>query len=178
MKNIEVEARIFITKQQYKKLKKFFDKNAKFIKHDNQETHYFDLDEDIRIQKNNYFAKIWFKKGKIHDDSREEIEVKFAKEDFNKIAKIFKAVNFKTKIKWFRERYEYKWGSIIVDLDHTKGYGYILELEKITRKSNSEKTYQELIEKIKNLELEITPKEEFAKKFKYYEKNWKRLIKE
>ncbi|MFC1656924.1 CYTH domain-containing protein [Patescibacteria group bacterium] len=177
MNNIEVEVRTFISKEKYQELKEFFNKNAKFIKHDNQETHYFDLGEDIRIQKNNYFAKIWFKKGKIHDDSRKELEVKFDKEDFNKIAEIFKSINLKTSIKWFRERYEYKWQDITVDLDYTRGYGYILELEKLTQESESKKTHKELTEKLKELGLEITPKKEFNKQFKYYENNWKKLIK-
>lgn len=178
MKNIEVEARTFINKEKYQELKKFFGKNAEFIKHDNQETHYFDCDEDIRIQKNNYFAKIWLKKGKIHDDSREEIEIKFDKDDFDKIEKIFLAINLKTKVKWFRERYEYKWGDITVDLDYTREYGYILEFEKLTKESESKETHKKLTQKLGDLGLEITPKEEFDRKFKYYENNWEKLIKE
>jgi len=33
------------------------------------------------------------------------------------------------------------------------------------------------IQKLKSLGIEITPKEEFDKKFQYYKENWKSLIK-
>jgi len=62
---------------------------------DEQETHYFDCAEDIRIQKNKYFSKIWMKKGKLHDDAREEIEVQCKKDDFEKLQKIFNSQSAK-----------------------------------------------------------------------------------
>ena len=76
MNNIEVEIRSFISKEKYNELIEFFKKNAEFINEDYQETYYFDTKEDLRIQKNNYFSKIWMKKGKMHDEQREEIEIK------------------------------------------------------------------------------------------------------
>ena len=63
--NIEVEVRSFISKEQYEQLLKFFKKNAKLIKEDYQETFYFDSDQDLRIQRNKFFSKIWLKKVKF-----------------------------------------------------------------------------------------------------------------
>ncbi len=80
---IEVEVRSFISEGKYEELINFFSKNGKHISTDNQTTYYFDTKTDLRIQKNDFFSKIWLKKGKIHDDAREEIEIKFRKEDFN-----------------------------------------------------------------------------------------------
>jgi len=56
--NIEVEIRSFLTKERYEELIEFFKENAKFVGEDEQETIYFDSDNDVRIQKNNYFSKI------------------------------------------------------------------------------------------------------------------------
>jgi len=62
MKNIEVELRAFIDEGKYHQLVDFFEQHAKFLKEDTQTTHYFTGDHDLRIQKNNFFSKIWMKK--------------------------------------------------------------------------------------------------------------------
>jgi len=62
--NTEVEIRSFITKEKYKELIEFFNKEAEFVNEDYQENYYFDTKEDLRIQKNNFFSKLWMKKGK------------------------------------------------------------------------------------------------------------------
>ncbi|MDD2388097.1 MAG: hypothetical protein PHP52_15090 [Bacteroidales bacterium] len=56
--NIEAELRSFISEEKYNELLDFFKKEASLIKEDYQETFYFDCDEDLRIQKNNFFSKI------------------------------------------------------------------------------------------------------------------------
>ena len=176
MNNIEVEVRSFISKEQFEKLLDYFKKNADFINEDYQESFYFDCKQDLRIQKNNSFSKIWMKKGKIHDNYREEIEIKFNRNDFENIEKLFLSLGFNVLIKWFRKRFEFKWEDIIVCLDFTKGYGYIIELEKICSAKDKEKEYINLIDKLKSLDIDITSREEFDKKFLYYKENWKSLI--
>ncbi len=175
MKNIEVEVRSFISKQEYEKLLKFFKKESKLLKEDYQESFYFDCEEDLRIQKNNFYSKVWMKKGKIHDDSREEIEIKFDKEDFKRLEKLFLSLGFNIEIKWFRKRFQFQWEDITVCLDYTKGYGYIIELEKMSSEKNKEKTFQYLKKKLRSLDIKITPKETFTKKFEHYKKNWREL---
>jgi len=177
MKNIEVEIRSFISKEEYEKLLKFFKEKAKLIKEDYQESFYFDCDQDLRIQKNNFRSKIWMKKGSLHDKHREEIEIKFDKKDFEELEKLFLSLGFNVEIKWFRKRFEFEWEDIIVCLDSTKGYGYIIELEKMSSLENQEEEFKKLKQKLESLNVNITPKEEFEKKFLYYRKNWKTLIK-
>jgi uncharacterized protein YjbK len=41
MKNIEVELKSFIDEERYHQFINFFDQKAKFVKEDNQITHYF-----------------------------------------------------------------------------------------------------------------------------------------
>jgi len=62
MKNIEAEVKSFISREQYDNLLEFFNRNAKPAAEDYHETYYFDSEEDLRIQKNNFFSKIWMKK--------------------------------------------------------------------------------------------------------------------
>ena len=61
-------------------------------------------------------------------------------------------------------------------LDHTKGYGYIIELEKMTDEKSKSKTYEILKSKLEFLGIELTPRSEFEKRFEYYKKNWKKLV--
>lgn len=175
--NIEVEIRSFISKEKYEELLKFFNKNAEFVNEDYQETYYFNSLEDLRIQKNNFFSKIWLKKGKIHDDYREEVEIKFHKDDFEKLEKLFKILGYGIEIKWFRTRHTFKWQEIDIMLDYTKGYGYIIELEKMSDEENKEKALNLLKDKLKSLNIKETSKEEFNTKYEHYKKNWKELTK-
>ena len=175
-KKIEVEVRSFISKEQYEHLLEFFKENAKLVKEDFQETHYFDCEQDLRIQKNNFGSKIWLKKGKLHDDFREETEIKINKEDFDKAREIFNSLGLCTEIKWLRDRKQFNWNGIKVCLDYTKGYGHIIELEKISSEEEKEKTLEELKQKLDELKIPLTPKEDFENKFNYYKENWRNLI--
>lgn len=172
---IEVEIRSFISKEKYEELLEFFKKEGEFLNEDVQETHYFDCEEDLRIQKNNFFSKIWMKKGKMHDERREELEIKFGKDNFDKLKEIFTSLGYKTTVKWFRNRHEFKWQGISVMLDYNKGYGHILELEKMSDEGDKDMNLEILKQKLKALGVPLTPREEFDKKLDHYSKNWKNL---
>jgi len=174
--NLEIEIRAFISKEKYEELLEFFNQNAKFVKEDFQETHYFDCEQDLRIQKNNKGSKIWLKKGKIHDDAREEIEVYTENESFDNLGKLFNALGHNIEIKWLRERNQFDWDGIKVCIDYTKGYGYIIELEKLSSEEDKEKVLEELKTKLKELNIPLTSRDEFDERYNYYKENWRRLI--
>ena len=176
--NIEVEIRSFISPEKYEELIRFFKENAEFINNYYQETYYFDAEQDLRIQRNNTYSKIWLKKGKLHDEQREEIEIKFNKEDFEMLEKLFLTLGYNTQIKWFRKRNTFVWQGISVILDYTTGYGYIIELEKMSGEEEKEKVLQLLKEKLQQLNISLTSKEEFDAKYKHYKENWQRLVTE
>jgi len=171
---IEVEVRSFLSEEQYKQLLDFMKNNAKHLSDDSQTTYYFSGPADLRIQKGNDYAKLWLKKGKIHDKSREEFEVKFSRDDFEKLEKLMKELGYEVEIKWFRERKRFLWDGTKVTLDFTKGYGFIIELEKLTDK-DAERIHAELEDKLKSLGVKLTPKEVFDEKFSFYKQNWKKL---
>ncbi len=173
---IEVELRSFITKEKYEELLGFFGREGRLKDDDFQESHYFDCGQDLRIQRNNHFSKIWLKGGKLHDEQREEIEVKCRREDFEKLEEFFGALGLSVAIKWFRRRHTFGWKDVDVMLDYTKGYGYIIELEKMATESDREEALALLKERFRDLGIEVSPKEEFEKKFEHYRKNWEKLV--
>ncbi len=175
MKHIEVELRSLISKEKYNELLNFFKKlNLQFTE-DFHETFYFDTKDHLRIYRTNKEAVLLFKKGRIHDEIKEEIEIKFKREEFEDLEKLFLHLGLKIQAKWFRKRIEFKWNDTNVCLDDTKGYGYIIELEKISDELNKNKDLEELKKKIKELNIHLTPKEEFDKKYEDYLKNWQTL---
>lgn len=175
MKQIEVEVRSFIDKKKYEELLVFFNKNGINTGSDHQETYYYDAPQDLRIQKSNVCSKVWLKKGEMHDECREEIEIKSDVKDFEQLEKLYKALGYKIKIKWFRDRTEFEWKETKISLDYTRGYGYIIELERLTMPNMAKKELENIKEQMKELDIKITPKEEFEAKYKDYERNWKEL---
>ena len=171
---IEVEIRSFISEEQFNQLLDYMKQNAEFLGEDNQISYYFSGPADLRIQKCNTYAKLWLKKGEIHDNHREEIEIKFDREDFEELEKLLSVLGYEVEVKWFRDRKKFNWDGIKVTLDYTKGYGYIIELEKLVSR-DEEKIYRQIEDKLKSLGVEITPKEIFEKKFGHYKQNWRSL---
>lgn len=194
MQNIECEIRSFVTKEQFDKLLDFFTllrSDGASEGQDEQTTYYLsrkgDKDCDLRIQQNKNYSKIWMKKGKIHDESREEIEIRCPREDFEKLEKLFLALGYEIEIKWFRQRHNFKWDDIDVALDYTRGYGYIIELEKMcsedeksaegeTLPAGRAKVLEYLKSKFVELGVALTPREEFDKKYLNYKENWRELV--
>ena len=176
IRGLILDSRDLFSKEKYEELLEFFRQNARLVKEDYQETYYFDSEQDLRIQKNNAGGKIWLKKGKLHDDYREEIEIRFAREDFDKVHNLFMTLGYGIDIKWFRKRFEFDWQGVKVCLDYTKGYGYIIELEEMSDELGKEDVLKLLREKLRELGVEETSKEIFNKKFDYYKENWRNLI--
>lgn len=173
--NIEAEIRSLILEKQHKDLLQFFKKEGKFLGTENQTTFYFSGDVDLRIQQSDNAAKIWLKKGKLHDDWREEIELPLEKKQFEEAEKLFLALGHTIEIKWFRKRNTFVWKNLKVMLDETRGYGYIIELEKMCSEEKKEETVKMLREKLNELKIKETSKEEFNQKFEDYKNNWQKL---
>jgi predicted adenylyl cyclase CyaB len=176
-KNIEVELRSFITKEQYEMLIAFFKMEVPDHYNDNQVTYYFDAPMDVRIQKNSVCSKVWMKKGEMHSSAREEVEIKFEQEYFDKLEQIFVGMGYPVKVKWFRNRHSFSWNGCEVSIDSNKGYGYIIEIEKMTNEEGKEAALQKIRTMFAALEVKITPKEEFDAKYAHYLANWQTLTK-
>jgi len=176
MKNIEVEVRALISKDDFLRLKRFFGKKAKFLNHHRDETVYFDSDgrTRLRLEKNrSYFVH---KSGRIHDRHREELEINLKKFDFLPAQKFMEFLGKPVVVRWIRERFVWKFNGLKVYLDNSKGYGRIFEIEAVVYPRDKEKSYQKMLEIFKSLNIKPTPREKIQKHYKHYLKNWQRLI--
>ncbi len=173
--NIECEVRAMLDKDKFTELLAQFKETLTYLGSEEQETHYLSGNSDLRIQKNGSYAKVWLKKGRLHDEHREEIEVKVSKGDFSKLEQLFRALGHTVTIKWFRTRHSFKWDDVDVSLDYTRGYAYIIELEKISTISEQESTVTLLKDKLATLGIAQTHKEQFDDKFNYYKLHWEGL---
>lgn len=173
---IECEVRSFLTDEQYQTLRDFFSREATFLGEDEQVTYYFDAEQDLRIQQNTQYAKIWLKKGALHDESREEIEVHVPREQFETLHQLFLALGYNVSIQWFRKRLSFQWNDIEVALDDTKGYGRILEIEKRTTPEDADATTVYLKQQLTKLDIPITTREVFDERYAYYKEHWRELV--
>ena len=176
VQNIECEIKIFLTDEEYQRLHQFFNTQAHTTGEDFQITYYFKTNVDLRIQQNSTHSKIILKKGIVHDESREELEISFTREDFPFLEKLFLALGYTIGIQWFRKRFTFTWNDVEVALDDTKGYGKILELEKKSTAEDTERTVSYLKSKLQELNLALTPREEFERRFMYYKEHWRELV--
>jgi len=174
--NIETEVRSFISPSQYRRLLGYFKNNAKFLGREDQVTYYFSGESDLRIQKTNGVAKLWLKGGKLHEKYREDIVVRCRLEDFENLEVLLFRLGYKPEIKWFRKRSNFLWRGVNVAVDSTKGYGNIIELEKMGTVEAAPRYHKILLARLNELGVELTPKEEFDRRFAYYKKNWKKLV--
>lgn len=172
---VECEVRSFIDAAKFAELYDFFVANASYVGEEEQETRYFDCPQDLRIQKGRSHAKVWLKKGEMHAEGREEIELRVPREEFATLERLFDALGYGVKIVWYRRRLTFLWDGIGVSLDDTRGYGRIIELEIMTTPEDQEMTVALLKEKLTELGVSLTPKEEFAARFAHYEKHWREL---
>ena len=164
----EIEIRTFVTKDKYEQLYDKFIKNEGFVV-DKQLTIYFDFKIDVRLQLSNQGCKVWIKWWKIHDIVREEKEFWFSERDFLKVFEML-SVFFKHKTYWLRKRLKWYVDDIKVCIDYTKGYGRVVEVEKLVDDEKyKEKVKRQLEDFLKNLvKWDISKKEEFQRRYKEY----------
>ncbi|HJV32548.1 MAG TPA: CYTH domain-containing protein [Patescibacteria group bacterium] len=177
--DIECEIRAFVTDDQYGGLLERLRREAAHEGRDEQVTYYFEGngDPDLRIQRNARGGKIWYKGGKMHEDARREIEIPFETEGaFGKFEELFLALGYRVSIKWFRARETFKLGGVTVTLDDTKGYGKIVEFERLCAEDGREAALAGLKEAMAGYGIAPTPKEEFDRRYAAYKADWRSLL--
>jgi len=175
MRKVEVETRSLITPAEYARLTKFLKKNAVLVDRDSQVTHYLNDDGSLRVQRNGSSAKLMLKRGRLHSAVHEEFEVRFARGDFGKLGAMLSAMGFPPRTKWFRLRHTFRWKGISVMLDRSRGYGNIIELEKICSPKEKGAAIRLLEARLSELGVKRTPEKEFDRRYAHYRRNWRRL---
>lgn len=177
MPRIEVEVRSFLTKQNWIALRRFFDTHGKFLNEGFDETVYFSTPKDLRIRRDDDTAYVILKGGKIHDAHRKEFEIPFSRERFLELEALLRTLGFSVKVRWYRVRRIYRWRGVTAYLWFTKGYGWMIELEKLTSPQHAGRIHRRLSALIRSLGVEATPRHEMDRHFAYYLENWKGLTK-
>jgi adenylate cyclase class IV len=172
----EVEKRVFLTNEQYKSLLVEF--KVQSIKPERQITTYYSAkdknskDIDLRLMQTVEYAKLWIKRGKIHDVHREEFEVRIDIKYALETSKILELL-FESRIKWFRERIETKYKKANICIDKTINYDAIFEIEILVSPDEEiEKSENLLNVYLRELGLEETTKKIQNKKYINYISNW------
>jgi predicted adenylyl cyclase CyaB len=172
---IEVEQRSFISAEKYQKLISQFETLYSSIEDTRQVTHYFDCPIDTRLQISTEGGRLWQKLGKMHDDAREEIEVTVEREEAVSLYTLFQNMGLSFKISWYRHRRAFQKNELTITVDHTVGYGYILEAEILCDDHEKDAAKTKLTEWFQEQGIEISPKQDFEKAFASYTQNWKEL---
>lgn len=175
-KNIEVEIRALVTKEKYAELRERLDAECEFSGEEHQVSYYFDAPVDLRAQESDTYSKIWMKSGAMHEGSRKELELQFAKQDIAVAKELFTALGFPVNIIWDRKRRTYRSDDITICLDDTKGYGYIIEVELMSNEGEEGASRERLLALFKKYAVDETPKAEFDAKFADYKVHWKRYL--
>ncbi len=177
-KTVECEVRSLIDRSQYEKLKAFFSNVADFVSEGSQETRYFEGPHDLRIQRGGSYAKVWLKKGSVLDGSLQEVDIRLDSETFPKLEKLFEALGYKTAVVWQRYRLSFAWDDVAVALDHTEGYGYVVEMRLSCDEASRGQTNERLRERLAMLGLRPTPKPVLHERFSHYRERWKEAASE
>ena len=175
---VEVEKRSFITKDKYDSLIDYFKSNKYDILAEKQITTYFKGDTDFRLMNTPNYLKLWLKKGKLHDDAREEMEVIIDKNYEQDLKKMLDILGYEVSIKWYRTRIELTYKDFKVTIDYSISYGYIVEFELLVDDESKIEAAKESISMMfKEFNIDQTPKEVFDDAYNNYKINWESYTK-
>lgn len=171
---INVELRSFIKPEKYKEL---IEKYNNILHTEKQISYFFNSNEDLRFMKTKRYSEICIKEGNMHDDIKKEKNVKIDSKYNENMSYILNNLGYIPQVKWFRTRSNasLEFG-IDLFLDYTVGYGYIIEVSKnIEDSSKADITKIELGNFLESLDIDITSKDEFNKKYDEYILNWEKF---
>lgn len=86
------------------------------------------------------------------------------------------SLGYNVDIKWFRNSHTFSWEGVSVMIDYTKGYGYIIELEKMSSEALKDFDLSELKAKMDSLGIEVSSKAEFSERYERYKREWRELV--
>ena len=174
-KNIEVEVRSLITPMEYRRLKAFLKRHGKPLGSHRDQNTYFDRDGKLRIAVEPYGAFLKYKGGKIHAQAREEILVPISRKDITKLERLLQHLGFRVVVRWSRQREKFLWRGATITLDQTRGYGRMIDIEKMATPRTTGKTHQKLRGLAAELGLRPTPSRELSRRYRWYLRNWRQF---
>jgi predicted adenylyl cyclase CyaB len=189
MKNIEVELRGPLNKNQKEKLEKWLEQNGETkeikdrIVYDYnicfgtvEEGHKSNL--DIRLRNTNQQPEIIMKIAKNFNlDSRKEISVPFDVKDWDKMVQVFGELGFAKALIYHRKSKTYDYQDLEFALIEVPEHSYFFEVEKLVHSHDeSEQAKQEIIAICAELGLKIWTEDEFTEYVKILNKDANKLF--
>jgi adenylate cyclase class IV len=87
--------------------------------------------------------------------------------------KLILEAGFEYQAKWSRERQEFKYKDVTVDLDKNAGYGYLAEFELVVGDpTQADSGKEQLRQLMADLGVSELPQDRLARMFDYYNANW------
>jgi len=178
----EVEVSSLLKPAGYKRLYKYLEKNSKLINKEEAETVVLAASQgDLRLVRANDKVKLICKTGDVFQEVRAEMEVLVDIKDADKLEEIFLALGFKIACQYKKKRVHFRWQGTKISLDNIKGFGLMIEMEKLVDARLVKKSEIELREKLQklldSLEIPTTPVVKLNKMYRNYLDNWQVLIK-
>lgn len=166
-KNIEVEVRGLLKKEEYISLMNFLDKNANSKTLDDRQTTFFIIpNKTLKITRNllTNKAKISLKIGDISTNfAQEEIELDIDSNDFETAIEIFKNLGFTKLQNTTQKRTNYNYKDTDFAIKWSKDWGYHFELELMVATEDQIITaHTKLLQTAKELKLTVMTAQEMS----------------
>ena len=105
---------------------------------------------------------------------RMECEIRFARMPEDKLDGILLASGFDFHAKWSRDRHEYQYLDMHVDIDRNAGYGYVVEFEKTVKDPEGlPEAKKSILDHIESLGYAELDQKKLADMFAYYNEHWR-----
>lgn len=135
MNQIELEHRALVTEKKYRELLAFLAEHGKDLRENNKHTFHFIFPDkllNVIDLESKGQAKIALKLGKIGQGAAfEEIEVPIEQKDFEKTARLFKALGHSEIIESHQTRHDFEYKGVELAVKHSEEWGYHVELEML-----------------------------------------------
>lgn len=171
----EIEYKFILKPKDKNRLEKFLKQNkAKLVSQGTQDNWYYIAPgkNDLRIRRTEKVAYLILKKGWMHDDERDEIEIKVDRKYFLRLDEILRALGYKYDTKWYRQRKKYRYKNFNITIDFNAGYGWVTEIEREVCSGGEKKAKAEIINLARKIGIKPAPKLLFDKMYHYYKKRW------
>lgn len=178
-KQIEIELRALLTREEYTRVKKFLAERAIDLGKDDKDVYFFLLPNKIVKVVNNVSqktAKIVIKFNRLGRGRSdfEEIEIPINPKDFEKAVKLFSALPFEQIQNSYQKRHNYRYNGVEIALKYSETWGFHMELEiiidNLAKKDKAERKIRKVAQE---LGVKILTEEELAKFAKRIDQEYK-----
>lgn len=130
----EIEKRSKVSLKEFNRVKRFLQKNGKFLGKETMKSFLFNKPAyfRIRIVKGQNKSVLTYKSGSYKHKARKEINKKIGLNELGKIVKILKALGFKKCVCKKTERLSFKFNGLKVEVNKIETLGLIVEVEAIS----------------------------------------------